>query len=469
MGVSAELTSRRGVRRAIVARRGMALPSALFGLVTVSVLATAIFASSRSQSMSTRNRESATRAIQLADNGMTHALVLVGDTLKGYPFTWLLRGSDNVANNTDDGVIAGYIVSSAADIPAGGRAGTGGSYTVRIIDDPADGDADPKTDRNLKVIVRCTATTSDGGSASVDAVISQVVLPAIANDGNMTIGTQAQILGQCGAIHANGNLTLPTAGSNFPTIAGTITATGTTTGTARDTLAATKTPVAGAPAVAIPDLNPPDFCPAGAEFLLRADGRAVRVSTGEVRNAQSAGLGGAQEWGFRYQTPPTWTMVQAGAVSGSKICVDGNFEISGNMGTAAAPFLITAIATGSVSVTGTPFLAPATTDSILIVSGGDVNLAGNSSGTASNYEGMVYAENQCAVSGSPRMSAQILCKNKTPTLVSAPMTAISSPFTAFTVKDWAATTSIGGSAIIEYRCGGLLAKRRVYSWVQRVL
>lgn len=467
MGVPAKLTPHRGVRPG--SRRGMALPSALFGLVTVSVLATAIFASSRTQSMSTRNRESATRAIQLADNGMTHALVLVGDTLKGYPFNWLLKGSDNVADNADDGVLAGYIVSSAANIPAGGRAATGGSYTVRIIDDPADGDANAKNDLNLKVIVRCTATTTDGGSASVDAVVSQVVLPAIASDGNMTIGSQASVLGQCGAIHTNGNLTLPTGGGSKPTIAGTVTATGTAVGSALDTLAATKNPTAGAPSVAIPDLNPPDFCPAGAEFLLRADGRAVRVSTGEVRNAQSAGLGGAQEWGFRYQTPPTWTMVQAGAVSGSKICVDGNFEISGNMGTAGAPFNVTIIATGSVSVTGTPFLAPATTDSVLIVSGGDVNLAGNASGSASNYEGLIYAENQCAVSGSPRMSAQVLCKNKTPTLVTTPMTTIASPFTSFTVKDWSATNSIGGSAIIQYRCGGLLAKRRVFSWVQRVL
>ena len=465
------LSRSHSIRAFVRARRGAALPMALFALVTVSLLATAIFGSSRSQAQATRNRESATRAIQLADNGMTHALILLGDTLKGYPFSWLLKGSDNVASTdptADDGRLTGYIISSTADIPAAGRAGTGGTYQVQVIDDPADGDADAKTDRNLKVLVRCTATTSDGGSASIDAVISQVVLPAIASEGNMTVGPQASVMGQCGAVHANGNLTLPTSGQR-PTIAGTMTATGTASGTAYDTLGTLKSAASGLPQVQIPDLNPPDFCPAGAEFLLRSDGMVQRISTGELRNAKSNAEMGNVQWGFRRGTPPTWTMVQAGAVPGSKICADGNFEISGNMGTPTTPFNITVIATGSVSVTGTPYLAPATTDSVLIVAGGDVNLAGNSSGTAANYEGLIYAENQCLVSGSPIMAAQILCKNKAPTLVSAAMTATGAPFSAFTVREWTATTSIGGSATIQYRCGGNLARRRVHSWVQRVL
>ena len=466
MGLPAQLT-RRARPGAAAPRRGAALPTALFGLVVVSVLATAIFSSIRTQSQATRNRESATRAIQLADNGMTHALILLGDTLKGYPFNWLLKGSDNVADNGDDGVLSGYILSTNVNIPSTGRIASAGRYRVQVIDDPADGDVDVKSDRNLKVIVRCTATLDDGGSASVDAVISQVVLPAIAADGNMIVGTQAQVLGQCGALHANGNLTLPSAGSNFPTISGTLTASGSTSGTARDTLFATKTPVSGAPAVAIPDLDPPDFCPAGAEWILRADGYLRRVSTNTTYNANGTPHFG---WTYTATTSParTWTLAGPAAVPG-KVCADGNVAITGNSGTAAAPLAITIVATGSVGVSGTPYLTPATSDSVLIVAGGDISLAGNSSGSASNYEGLVYAENQCVVTGSPRMAAQVLCKNKPATVVSTVMTPIAGAPPTFTVTEYAATTNIGGSAIIQYRCGGVLAKRRVNSWLQRVL
>ena len=465
MGVPAQLTSRR-------IRRGAAIPTALFGLVTVSVLATAIFASSRTQSMATRNRESSTRAIQLADNGMTHALLLIGDSLKGYPFDRLLKGSDNDGTSStalaDNGRLTGYILSAAADIPAAGRAATGGSYQVQVLDDPADGNTDPFNDLNLKVIVRCTATTDDGGSASVDAIVSQVVLPAIAAEGNLSLVNNAKILGECGSVHANGNITMPTTGSSFPVVAGKLSATGTATGSAKDTLAANKTAQTGKPAIEIPDMNPGDYCPAGADFILRADGFITKVATNETRNAGSNASGGAVHWGWRRQTAPNWTLTQTGAEPG-KVCADGNVAVSGNMGTATSSFAITIIATGSVSVTGTPFLKPATSDSILIVAGGDVNLAGNASGTANNYEGLVYAENQCVVAGTPIVSAQILCKNKTATFVSAPMTAISSPFTPFTVFEYGTGNSIGGTATIKYQCGGIFAKRRVFSWVQRVL
>ena len=453
MGVSTELAT---------SRRGAALPTALFGLVTVSVLATAIFASSRTQSQATRNRESSTRAIQLADNAMTHALLLVGDSLKGYPFDWLLKGSDNNATTAaDNGRLTGYILSAAADIPAAGRAGTGGTYTAQVIDDADNGNTNLTHDVNLKVIVRCTATTDDGGSATIDAMITQVVLPAFAAEGNVTIGGNNSIVGKCGALHANGNVVLPV-GGNKPVISGTITASGTATGGAVDTLSVAKAPVAGATQVTIPDLNPGDYCPAGARWILRADGKIVDGNTGTVHNSPWKG------WAWSAGTK-LWDFTNSGGPEEGKVCADGNVKLTSNFGTTTDPFNISIIATGSVWIAGNPFIAPASVDSILIVSGGDVQLTGNVSGTANNYEGLIYAENQCVMSGTPRIAAQVLCKNKSPTFVSAPMTAVAGfTFVPFTVTEYAATNTMSGSAQIVYQCGGVLAKRRVASWVQRV-
>ena len=143
-----------GDARAAALRRGMALPAALFGLVTVTILASAIFAATTVQSSSTKNRESSARALQLAEDGLAHAVTVVRDSLKGQPFTRLLRGSDNSLNTTDDGRVTGFGMSSAITIPAAGRSFGRGSYTAQITDDD-DGDGNLKADVTYRVEVTC--------------------------------------------------------------------------------------------------------------------------------------------------------------------------------------------------------------------------------------------------------------------------------------------------------------------------
>ena len=92
-------------------------------------------------------------------------------------------------------------------------------------------------------------------------------------------------------------------------------------------------------------------------------------------------------------------------------------------------------------------------DSISIVAGGDVSIAGNPSGTAISYEGLIYANAQCMVSGTPSIRGQILCKDNP---------------TGTGNTEYGATTTISGNATLAYGCGGAFSRRRIYSWLQRV-
>src|SRR5918992_5266463 len=134
MGVSAQL---RGRRRP---RRGLAIPAALFAMVIIAALTTAIFLLADIQGRAVRNRESNARAFLLAEEGLTHALTVVRDTLRNRPYTRLLIGSDGQVVTADDGLLIGYGMSAGLHIPATGRVTPNGTYTVTMVDDPADPD-----------------------------------------------------------------------------------------------------------------------------------------------------------------------------------------------------------------------------------------------------------------------------------------------------------------------------------------
>ena len=58
----------------IIDRRGLALPSALFALVAVSLLVVGLFVVADLGARATRNRESAARAVHLAEAGVAHVV-----------------------------------------------------------------------------------------------------------------------------------------------------------------------------------------------------------------------------------------------------------------------------------------------------------------------------------------------------------------------------------------------------------
>jgi len=241
--------------------------------------------------------------------------------------------------------------------------------------------------------------------------------------------------------HANGNIS----GAGGPIVATQATATGTASGTFKlpDNTPAPK--LGGQPEIGIPDLNPIDYCP-GAEYRLLATGNVQTVATGVQVPAAAAG------WTYNAGTL-TWGLAGGGTAPGT-YCATGNVAITGNSGSAAVPLRISILATGSISVAGTPYLVADHDDGILLLAAGDVSLAGNPAAGATSYQGMVYAGAQCVAAGNATMFGQLLCGNG------------SQPAGA---TELAAAHTVGGNFKITFDCSAnVFNQRRVLYWYPRI-
>ena len=437
-----------GVRRQ--ARRGIAMVTAIFALVIVGVLVAGMYNLATLQAKAVKNRTASTRALLLAEAAAAHAVMLARDTLKLKSNSTLLRGSDLTTNTADDGRLTGHGMSSGVQIPSTGFASSDGRYWVTFRDDDAETDGDPFRDSNMRIIARCTAATPDSAYATVDVLISGVSqMPGFFSNGNLSIGGQTTTTGACGTAHANGNLTV---GNPGPTMTGLATATGTVSNGS-----VIHFPSGGAnpaqpnqPPLDVPPLAYGEFCPAQADYVLKANGTIENHTTTPVSLIAVANV-------TRTATSPAviWSASGSGiALIPGVICVEGNFALSGNAGSAIAPINLMIVATHSVSISGNPYLRPATTDSILIRAGADVAVAGNPASGAISYEGLIYAGSQCAVTGSAVVRGNFVCRNDAHTTAAV---------------DYATGNSIAGSAQIQYSCGGYFNQpRRILQWVQLV-
>ena len=54
-------------------------------------------------------------------------------------------------------------------------------------------------------MARCTGTSSDGGSVTIDAVVGMIPFPAVATEGTLRINGNPKIVGACGGVQANVN------------------------------------------------------------------------------------------------------------------------------------------------------------------------------------------------------------------------------------------------------------------------
>ena len=428
--------------RARTARHGAALPAAIFGLVVLSVLGAGIFAIGSTQRQATFNRESTVRALLVAEAGIAHGVAVVRDSLRTRGYTRLLRGSDNVANNTDDGQLTGYTLGTNTQVLNAGRATTDGSFTIMMRDDEGDPIADTKTDGNFRIIMRCTGTTTDGASAIVDVVFGATPMPAMAVDGSLSISGNPTLIGECGGAHANVNLTM----SGTITSSGTISAVGVATGFAVNQSGSPVTPMSNQEPIEIPALAPNDYCP-GADFdLIGSTGYLYRRSDGQSFNANSVARNGFKRSSI---SPVVWD-ASGGSIVAGTYCVTGNVVVSGNPGSETSPLALTLLVTGSVAISGNPFIVPAL-DGISIIATGDVSIAGNPSSSNENYEGSIYAGAQCKISGNPRIDGQVMCKNG------------AQPAGA---NEYASLNEVSGNPEISYSCGSMLARRKILEWMQ---
>jgi hypothetical protein len=423
-------------------RRGLALPSAIFTLVALSVLATGLFTFADLGAKSVRNRESAARAQHVAEAGVNHALGLLRGSLRSRSFSQILRGADGNPGNADDSLFINWPGLAAGDqIPLAGQSYQGHTYFVTIADDPADTDGNAQADMNGRVRIWCRAVTGDGATAVIEGVIGAIPMPGIVVDGDISLGNSNVISGHCGGVHANGNMSSAGGG---PTLSGPPTATGMVTGSYSG-----PPRVNGADAIPIPDLNPMNYC-AGAEFTLLLLGGVPNW-----RNAVGVITAG---------TPPGWaydaatqTWVGTGtptAPPAGTYCVQGNAWLKGSTGSGVTPKPITILAAGSIQVSGTPYIRADHDDGILLMAGGDISLAGNNTAGAVNYQGMIYAAAQCELTGTVQAVGQVLCANG-PQPVGA--------------TEYTATSLATGNFSLQFDCSAnVFNKRRMLYWYPRV-
>jgi hypothetical protein len=426
-------------------RRGLALPTAMLTLVAMGVLAAGLFTFADLGAKSVRNRESAARATHVAEAAANHTLGLMRGSLKSQSFSRILKGSDNVIGTADDSLLIGWGLAAQDQIPLAGQAYQGHTYFVTIRDDTADTDGNPATDMNGRIRVRCRAVTAEGATAEVDAIIGSAPMPAVATDGNLTFGNSNVIAGECGGVHANGNLSSVGGG---PTISGQATSTGTTSGNWRRPDGTVAPSLSGQPEVVIPDLNPMNFC-AGADYTLLAGGGGIlNTATGLLA---APGTGG---WTWDAVTQ-TWVGTGTPTLPApGTYCAQANVRLTGNVGSAAVPKSVSILATGSIRVEGTPYIQPDHADGILLMAGGDIYLAGNNTTGAMNYQGLVYAAAQCTALGNAKMFGQLLCAN-----AAQPVGA----------TEWTAGNSVTGNFSLNFDCSGnVFNKRRILFWYPRI-
>src|SRR5688572_581385 len=321
---------------------GIALPAAMFALVAASILAAGMVSFADLSAKAALNQERATRAVQVADAGVAHALSLLRGGLKSQSFTRILRGGDNIVPTADDSLFINYGLPVGDEIPLTGTAFQGHTYFVTVRDDPADGDANASTDLNGRVLVRCRVLTNEGASIEVTAILGAIPMPALAADGNVNFSGSPQVMGACGGAHANGNIH---ASGGGPIISTQATATGSATGTWRLPDGSLAPVLSFQPEVVIPDLNPMDYC-VGADFRL--------LSTGGATNGAGMLVAVPPGWSYNPGTQ-LWTLNGPSSTDGT-YCVEGNVYVGGSTGSAAVPRRISILATGSVMIEGTPYL-----------------------------------------------------------------------------------------------------------------
>ena len=224
-------------------------------------------------------------------------------------------------------------------IPVGGRAVAGGTYFVRFIDDPQDPILSGFDDGNSRIVARCRAVTTDGASARFDAVIAATPMPGIAAEGNLTLPGDPDILGPCGSVHANGNLTLDAT----VTVSQHASASGTVSGTPS---LPNGSVLNGQPPVDVPALDPMAHC-TNADY--RIDGWVLEVATGILYDARST-----EKFGFKRasSSPVLWD--QTGTAVPGTFCVEGNVKVGGDPGDPGAPLPMSLIASGSIELSGNP-------------------------------------------------------------------------------------------------------------------
>jgi hypothetical protein len=411
--------------------RGMSLPFALFGLVTLTILGLGLTGIGMTSLTVASNEAENNEALQIADAGIAHGkrLLLWQDWMS---FDQFLQAGDGTACNGDEfsvaplngpltpypPVPASYPTAASDFIPAAGRAYGVGRYTVALCDDmltdvdPTTGilDTDPNHDVNKRVLMRSTGVGRNGSTATIEAVIGAVDMAAIFVNGNANVQGNPTTSGSDGAVYASGNMLLsgnPCAQMYFAST-GTTTAGSNVRGGTGCTTSAVDIRQNTQP------LNPPILNPANYEQYAdyKLDG-----TTGFMYQ-RSAGAG--SPWvlvlslpGVSYVSSTAGWSFDSSIGNGTYYVYKSDLTMGGSPGSAGSPVHLTIICDGWVNLAGSPVMVPNLTlpfmGGVAVIAGTDLLMAGNAS---SSYTGLYYALDQINFSGNPNITGQVVAGNQ---------------------------------------------------------
>jgi type IV pilus assembly protein PilW len=258
-------------------------------------------------------------------------------------------------------------------------------------------------------------------------------MPAIVVDGDLVISGNADILGCSQGVHTNGNLSV----SGSVTVAGTVSATGSVSisGAVSTSDGEDVEPLEDQEEIDVESYQNPTLTHCDdADYTLTQQGKVVEESTGTEYDATSSAKFG---WRRTDNSPVIWEYAGDSENEGT-FCVEGSVKLSGNPGSSGSPISMTIVAKGSIEISGGPHITADDPNGILFLAGGDIKISGNPSGEAGD-NGQMYAYSQCAISGTPDLSAQLQCKDR-PT-----------PGHAVELTD---DNTISGTADVGYGCAG---------------
>ena len=281
-----------------------------------------------------------------------------------------------------------------------------------------------------------------GGQRNLAVVFNSVpgggsLLPGVTLGGGGEISGSPTITGPCAGIHSNGTITK---GAANLTMDGEYTVVGTTPQDPYlDTGGNPHTPTEGVPPVPIPPLDPLDYCPGSADWILR-NGYIIEVST--LDSALVNSVGDPWNWKIKIEDGfPQYELGASGIPQPGTLCVFGNVELSGGAGSDGAPIDMSIIATGNVRLTGTSFIA-GQTDGIALLAGGDIWLTGSAGVSSDNLSGLIYANGECEMSGSSSIKGSIVC--------------VGNPLPAFAPDITPAGNEFSGSITLDFDCTSTL-------------
>ncbi|UCC84933.1 MAG: hypothetical protein JSW46_08485 [Gemmatimonadota bacterium] len=419
---------------------GVALVAVLLAMALLTVIGAALTAIGIVELRTAINHRSATRALLLADAGVNHALALMRGPLSDITYSDIVRGDDGAPGTADDGLLSGFGLGASDEIPDTGVVLGDGRYYFTLVNDSLDPSGDPHIDSNHRLVATSRGETRDGGVAEVGVVLAAPSFRAIVSNGDLTLPGNPAVLGPCAGVHANGMLNV----SGHPTVDGEATAADdiSLSGTIYDASGGIVIPRLSGE-IEVPKHEPLDYR-GQAEYELR-DGWVVTV--GPPRDSALATGSGERGWQWN-AAQGTWSLAGSKAEGGTYFAF-GDVEVTGNAGSDGAPLEITIIATGSVKVAGNPKLKANHPEGILILAGGDVDIAGVATGVTLSYAGLVYAGSQCQMNGTPSIGGHVLCHD-----------APDPPGAANLVTN----NKVNGNPTVTYDCSGERRRTMVASW-----